>query len=148
MIIAAKKKKQIGLLRTLVVLCLPAFFLANYDSGPAFAAMPRSSDTVERPNADGRAEPTLLRWAGAANGTRPTDLQTGQNVGQVVPPEPGVSTKPLRDVKMPEWMTRLPPWMAHRTPKVGSRAWKREQAETERQEKEIRQAIDGVCRGC
>lgn len=80
-------------------------------------------------------------WTVAETGTG-LGPHTGQ--GQSVP----ASKKPTPDVKMPSWMTRLPPWMGATTPKVGSPAWKREQLETERQERELRRAINGVCRGC
>lgn len=42
----------------------------------------------------------------------------------------------------------MPPWMHKKTPAVGSPEWKQEQQETERQEQEVRRAIDGICRGC
>lgn len=54
----------------------------------------------------------------------------------------------LQSDTLPGWMTKLPPWMSKTTPNVGSAQWKREQAETERQERRIREAIEGICRGC
>lgn len=70
------------------------------------------------------------------------------------PPGPGQTGRAtpsgtmLEGVTMPYWMVRLPSWMSPTTPNVGSPAWKREQAETALQERAIRQAITGVCRGC
>ena len=42
----------------------------------------------------------------------------------------------------------MPAWMYKKTPAVGSPEWKREQQETDKQEREVRQAIEGICRGC
>ncbi len=42
----------------------------------------------------------------------------------------------------------MPSWMHEKTPAVGSPEWKQEQQETERQEREVRRAIEGICRGC
>lgn len=119
--------------------------LAFPNSTPAVAAMsPHGLQGVN--SADTALPSTAGNWivAEAGTGLRP---HTGQM--QSVTPEPGPSKKkPAPDVKMPRWMTRLPPWMGTTTPKVGSPAWKREQVETERQEREIRGVINGVCRGC
>ncbi len=42
----------------------------------------------------------------------------------------------------------MPAWMYKKTPAVGSPEWKREQQEADKQEREVRQAIEGICRGC
>ena len=42
----------------------------------------------------------------------------------------------------------MPRWMHKKTPVVGSAEWEQEQQETERQERAVRQAIEGICRGC
>ena len=42
----------------------------------------------------------------------------------------------------------MPEWMYKKTPAVGSPEWKREQKETDKQEREVRQAIEGICHGC
>lgn len=156
MTMTRQRRQQIGRPRMVGLLCitLAACFLANCGTGTAFAAktQPSKDLALDRAPAASAADipviPTSLPWAEAQNGSGSSKLPIGQDLGQAVPPEPGVSTKPLPDVKMPEWMTRLPPWMAPRTPKVGSPAWKRERVETERQERETRRAINGVCSGC
>ncbi len=42
----------------------------------------------------------------------------------------------------------MPPWMHKKTPAVGSAEWEQEQQETDRQERAVRRAIEGICRGC
>lgn len=41
-----------------------------------------------------------------------------------------------------------PSWMYGKTPRVGSPEWKREQHVTEEQEREVKKAIEDICRGC
>jgi hypothetical protein len=41
-----------------------------------------------------------------------------------------------------------PSWMHKKTPAVGSPEYEQEQRETEKQEREVRRAIEGICRGC
>lgn len=119
---------------------ISAVALVLTDSQPASAStmhVPRRliSDDITLPW-------TQVDWRTVAEAGTGLDPRSGQ--GQSAP----VSKKPAPDVKMPNWMTRLPPWMDTTTPKVGSPAWKREKVETERQERKIRRAINGVCRGC
>ena len=42
----------------------------------------------------------------------------------------------------------MPKWMNKITPNVGSPEWKTEQQETERGERRLKEAIQGICRGC
>jgi hypothetical protein len=42
----------------------------------------------------------------------------------------------------------MPRWMNKKTPAVGSPEWEQEQQETEKQERDVRRAIEGICRGC
>ena len=42
----------------------------------------------------------------------------------------------------------MPAWMHKKTPAVGSAEWEQEQQETDRQERAVRRAIEGICRGC
>lgn len=42
----------------------------------------------------------------------------------------------------------MPAWMHKKTPAVGSPEWKEEEQETQRQERAVRQAIEGICHGC
>ena len=42
----------------------------------------------------------------------------------------------------------MPSWMHKKTPAVGSAEWEQEQQETDRQERAVRRAIEGICHGC
>jgi len=42
----------------------------------------------------------------------------------------------------------MPSWLHKKTPAVGSPEWEQEQQETEKQERGVRRAIEGICRGC
>lgn|GEM_PF-6375604 len=42
----------------------------------------------------------------------------------------------------------MPAWMHKKTPAVGSAEWEQEQQETDRQERAVRRAIEGICHGC
>lgn len=101
---------------------------------PAGRTLPLEAGTV-LPNTLGRqvgdGSPV---WSVPAEGQRPEP----QSPNHVLP----------REVHMPAWMLRLPPWMAATTPNIGSEQWKREQAESRRQERQLRRVIEGVCRRC
>lgn len=67
----------------------------------------------------------------------------GRNLGRL----PAPRQKPVVDDYTLD-VGATPSWMYKKTPRVGSPEWKREQQVTEEQEREVKQAIDGICDGC
>ncbi len=66
----------------------------------------------------------------------------GLDRSQASQPKAGAEEAPMFDVRA------MPSWMHKKTPVVGSPEWEQEKQETEKQEREVRRAIEGVCRGC
>jgi hypothetical protein len=69
--------------------------------------------------------------------------QGGRNLGRL----PAPRQKAIMDDYTLD-VGATPSWMFRKTPRVGSPEWKREQEVTEKQEQEVKQAIEGICRGC
>lgn len=92
-------------------------------------------------------------WLEAANAAGSTPIETKNNVRARHPPKAtdggGVAARKGGAAENSTFEVNvMPPWMHKKTPAVGSPEWKEEQQETERQEREVRRAIEGVCRGC
>lgn len=61
--------------------------------------------------------------------------------------QPGVNTQSKPRQTVAKTMD-APTAMAATTPNYGSPQWEKEQRESERQERRIKEAIQGICRGC
>ena len=103
-----------------------------------------------------RARGAWLELADAAE-TKPIEVENGARgkhsangtLGESRSDRPGRSQQRTGAEKASTLDTGpMPPWMHKKTPAVGSAEWEQEQQETDRQERAVRRAIEGICRGC